>query len=328
MTTATKDPVRETGAGAAGALGTAGAAARRSGVSRFSTREWLVLLAALAVAVIGTAAAALNPDLSAAASPTAVKEATATATVRACPATQSVEAAGLASRSATAATATPSAATTRTITKTVVRTVRTKAAASLPALVTVGTSVNFGTYGDAPLQWRVLYADDDELVLLSRYVLSAGAFQSDWEGTDASRYGASEVRAWLLGDFAAAAFTVQQSAALLPHTGGPAGTDRVFLLNAAEVERYLPKATARTAAPHVAAGADHIGFTGEALSVDGAYASWWLADAASDDFAARLVEPGGKFGSELVYYADIGVRPAIRVDRVRIDYTLDALGGD
>ena len=334
MTNAPEDPITETDGDATVASATPRRAARRSGLSRLSNKERLVLLAALAVVVVGTTAAALSPDRSGA-SVVSLPAKVTTATANACPATVSAEvtplaslpatAAGVATTGSTSATASAAATTTR---RTVARAAATKAVAAAPALVTIGTLVNFGSYGNAPLQWRVLYADDDELILLSRYVLSAGAFQSDWEGKDASRYGASEVRTWLQGDFAAAAFTTQQSAALLPHTGGSVGSDRVFLLSAAEVTRYLPKTAKRKAAPHAVAGAGHIGYSGEALSLSGAYASWWLADAASDDFAARLVGPSGEFGSELVYCADIGVRPAIRVNRDKIAFTLDAPGGD
>jgi len=335
VTKTPKDHIgRAAGGDAAAASATPGQAARRRGFARFSNKEWLVLLAALAVAVVGTTAAALSPARSAAAAPAASTVASATA--HAYPATASTEATALASSttiSASVATtgstaATSPAAASSTITAKAATTVATtKAAAPTPALVTIGTLVNFGSYGDAPLRWRVLYADDDELLLLSEYVVSAGAFQSDWEGRDASRYSASEVRAWLQGEFAAKAFSTQQSAALLPHTGGAAGADRVFLLSAAEVERYLPKARDRKAAPHAVARAGQVGFSAEPLSLSGAYASWWLADAASDDFAARVVKPDGKLGSQLVYYADLGVRPAIRVNRNKIGYTLDTQGG-
>ena len=334
VTKTPKDHIsRAAGGDAAAASATLGQVARRSGFARFSNKEWVVLLAALAVAIVGTTAAALSPRSAAAAAPAASTVASTTA--HACPATAGVEASAPASPSATSASATttgstaatPPAASSTVAAKAVTAVATTKAATPIPALVTIGTLVNFGSYGNAPLQWRVLYADDDELLLLSEYVVSAGAFQSDWEGRDASRYSASEVRAWLQGDFAAKVFSTQQSAALLPHTGGAAGTDRVFLLSTAEVERYLPKTKDRKAAPHAAAGAGQVGFGGEPLSMSGAYASWWLADAASDDFAARVVKPDGKLGSQLVYYADLGVRPAIRVNRDKIAYTLDTQGG-
>jgi len=340
MTTTPAEPILSTAPGGAAASATGAHVALRRGLFRFSNKEWLVLVGALVVVIAGTTAAALSPDRSdASLAPAASTSATATAP--ACAAAQSAEATTPASLSATATSvaatdATPSAAATKTTTKTAgktttkaaVKTAVTTGTTPVPALVTIGSLVNFGTYANSPLRWRVLYADDDELLLLSQYVVSAGAFQSDWEGKTASHYSASEVRNWLLGDFATAVFSTQQAAALLSHAGGAAGPDRVFLLSAAEVERYLPRAEDRKAEPHADAGAGQIGFSGEPLSLSGAYAAWWLADAAGDDFAARVVMPNGKLGSQFVYYADLGVRPAIRVNRAKIAYTLDTQGGD
>jgi hypothetical protein len=195
-------------------------------------------------------------------------------------------------------------------------------------LITVGGFVTYGEYDGAPLRWRVVDADATGFVLLSEYVVSAGAFQSDWEGRDASRYSASEVRTWLRDSFAAQAFTTKQNAALLPHIGGAAGGERVFLLSAAEVKRYFPKATARKAAPHSSAGNGAVGFSGEPLALQGAYASWWLADPASDDFSAQVVQANGNLGSQLVYSGGVGVRPAIRIDRAKTDFTFAVGGGN
>jgi hypothetical protein len=194
------------------------------------------------------------------------------------------------------------------------------------SLLSVGAVINFGNYDGEPIQWRVLHADDDSVLLLSKYVLSAGAFQSDWEGKNASLYSGSEVRTWLKGTFMTSAFDTTQTAALLTHIGNPAGTDRVFLLSEAELKTYFPKRKSRRVAPAASAAKDQIGFSGEALTTKGAYTSWWLADAANDDFTAKIVKPDGKLGSQLVYYGDVGVRPAIRLDRDKIGFTLDAAG--
>jgi hypothetical protein len=320
--------------------------ARSGPLGSFSSKEAIILLAAVAVAVIGIAAAALSPDrsvassapgpaasaiTSAAASPAATSEqgsavaavpATATSVVTA-PATETVttdvaDTAGTTTTYSTRTTAAKKTAKKKAVAKKVV---------PVPvALISVGAVINYGTYGGAPLQWRVLDADANGFLLLSKYVVSAGAFQSDWEGKNASLYSGSEVRMWLKDDFTTHAFDTTQSAALLPHLGGPAGSDRVFLLSAAEITRYLPKAADRKAAP--LSGASQAGFSGEALSLSGPYASWWLADPGTDDFSAQVIEANGKIGKRLVYYADLGVRPAIRVNRDRIAFSLDTQGGN
>jgi hypothetical protein len=316
-----------------------------SRLPRFSQKETVVLLTAAAIFVVGTAAAALGPDRSTASNAPGVVPVAAVA-VGACPTTATAEcttapSATLVSAAVTQAPAAvaPNTGTVSTTAaparKTVKKSTKSKKAAApkpvapaAPSLVSVGTLVNFGTYEGTALRWRVLDADASGVLLLSEYVLSAGAFQSDWEGRNASVYGTSEVRTWLKSGFSAKAFDTTQTAALLPHSGGAAGSDHVFLLSAAEVNRYLPKAANRRAAPGSSAGAGSVGFSGQALGLAGPYASWWLADGANDNYSAQLVGADGKLDSQLVYYADIGVRPAIRISREKISFSLDATGGN
>jgi len=322
--------------------------ASRSRRSRLSNGEWLVLVSAVAVVIGVTTTAVLSPESSAASAAPAVTTAPGASVV--CPTPAAVEATALASAPATststAATASAttaaaaaggvSAATTkRAITSTPAKKKpKTPAASSTnatstpaaPWLVSVGTVVSFGSYQDAPVRWRVLDATEDELLLLSEHILIAGAFQSDWEGSLASRYSSSEVRTWLQEEFSQRAFSAEEGTALLPHSGGVTAGDRVFLLSASELTRYLPKLAARKASPR--AGADQVGFGGEALTLSGTYASWWLADAAGEDFSAQVVEADGTLGSQPVYYADLGVRPAIRVDRTKVAFALDTQEGD
>jgi len=311
-----------------------GPGASRRARSTYSSREWLVLFTALAVAVLGTGAAALTPGR-ADASGDPIVAATTPGPARACAATGAVEPTGAASVSASSsivasaavANVTPPAETKRPA-KAAAKRAPAKAPAPSPSLVTVGTVVDFGGYEGAPLRWRVLHADAEAVLLLSEYVVSAGAFRSEWEVANANRYGESEVRSWLQEDFLAAAFTSAQVDALLPQAGGAAAGDTVFLLSAAEVGRYLPSAARRKASPRAPAGADRVGFSGQPLSLSGAYAAWWLADAASDGFAARAVLADGRLGDRQVYYADLGVRPAIRVRRDRIAFALEIAGGE
>jgi len=343
-------PTHETAGDALGAAADDQHPTRRGGRVRFSNKEWIVLLAALVVAIGGTTAAALSPGRAAASATPSTASATPIPD-HACPTTTTVAASIaatvptiLASAATTgSAVATPVATVTTTTTVARKNTSRTTSGSTstkkftakastpspvepVPSLVSVGTLIRFGTYDGAPLRWRVVDADDSGFVLVSEYVLSAGAFESNWEGRNASRYTGSEVQSWLKGDFAEKAFDTTQSAALLPHVGGAASGDRVFLLSAAEVKRYLPKTASRKAAPGISAGTSHTGFSGEALALTGPYAAWWLADAGGDNFSAQVVEANGKLGNRLVYYADLGVRPAIRVSRDKIAFTLQAQG--
>jgi hypothetical protein len=318
-----------------------------SRLPQFSRKETIVLLTAAAVVIVGSAAAALSPARSTASAAPGAAPLVAAVAPRACPTTASVASAVPASATlvSVAVTQTPAvvATTTSRVSTTVARASTKKsttakkavapktsvtAAPAAPSLVSVGTLVNFGSYEGTTLRWRVLDADASGVLLLSEYVVSAGAFQSDWEGRNASVYGTSEVRTWLKSGFSAKAFDTTQTAALVPHSGGAAGSDRVFLLSASEVNRYLPKAANRRAAPGSSAGGSDVGFSGQALTLAGPYASWWLADGANDNYSAQVVGADGKLGSQLVYSADIGVRPAIRINREKISFSLDANGGN
>ncbi len=298
--------------------------------SAFTKNERLTLLAATAVVIGGIAAAAVNPSPLDAAPKVAAQSQPPHAS---CPTTPtSAGATTTTASSATSAPATVSAtgASAGTSARTAVSRQTTEprrpAARTKPAPKTTQPAVSptpapryvsFGSFEGAPLKWRVLAENDDELLLLSEYVLSAGAFESDWETADASAYGPSEIRAWLRTRFAPAAFSAEESAALLPHAGGAASGDAVFLLDAAETTRYLSAAVSRQAAPGTAAATGAAGYSGEALAVTRGFSAWWLADAGSQAGTAKYVGSDGVLGSQLVYYADLGVRPAIRVDRTK-----------
>lgn len=323
-----------------GAPASATGAAAGSGFSlaALSRNERIALLAAIVVVVAGITAAALSPGRVDTAS-----AATLSVTHESCP-TPTATAAPLPATASSTTTA-PAAITTGTVTATVTATATTRRAvatrrpvparptapANAPPVVagptTRGLVVTFGTYDGAPLRWRVLADSGDELVLLSANVLTAGAFRSEWETENANRYATSEVRGWLVNQFAPTAFSAEESAALLPHVGGAVGPDRIFLLSAAEVSRYLPEAASRKATPRAGA-ATKVGYSGSPLALTGSYAGWWLADAAGSGSSARVVGADGVLGSQPVYYADLGVRPAIRVDRTKVALSLSGSGGN
>ena len=86
--------------------------------------------------------------------------------------------------------------------------------------------VQFGSYpterdgGTTPILWRVLSVTGSEAYLLSEYILDAR--RVDGNKNSYAGWDTSELRQWLNGDFAAAAFSAQEKAALkpLPDGGG------------------------------------------------------------------------------------------------------------
>ncbi|MBP3210790.1 MAG: zinc ribbon domain-containing protein [Oscillospiraceae bacterium] len=128
--------------------------------------------------------------------------------------------------------------------------------------VAVGDVVTFGRYeqdnnssnGAEGIEWIVLDVQGKKALLLSRYGLDCKRYYHDqtpvtWETSD--------LRAWLNGEFFNSAFTGDEQGRILtakvtadknPEYQTDAGNeteDKVFLLSAAEVSRYLTEETAQ-----------------------------------------------------------------------------------
>ena len=188
----------------------------------------------------------------------------------------------------------------------------------------VFSEVSFGEYehdGDAangvePIEWYVLGEQDGKTLLISKYVLDAVAFDDvdegvTWGGTSPRpttdvQWADSSLRAWLNGEFLAAAFSADEQAAIATvsnadtknnatHVAANAADssvhvatqseDAVFLLSAAEAKSYFDNNAARITYPsayaldrgvYVGVTTDESGQVDEAVSGS---AVWWLRTA-------------------------------------------------
>lgn len=124
----------------------------------------------------------------------------------------------------------------------------------------------FGAYeqnGDAddgaePLEWLILDDDGESLLCIARYAIDNVPYQNASGDTD---WADSDLRAWLNGPFIEAAFSESERSRIVPVTlanesnpdhgtaGGADTTDRVFLLDVQQVNRYFPTAESRLALP-------------------------------------------------------------------------------
>lgn len=112
----------------------------------------------------------------------------------------------------------------------------------------VGQTVIFGSYAQKPIEWTVIDKQESKIMLLSRHIIDAKVFYPDciytcWEK--------SSVRKWLNDTFYNHAFDederdlIANSKIYTPDCSGfePCGanetTDKVFLLSADEVKKYL-----------------------------------------------------------------------------------------
>ena len=194
------------------------------------------------------------------------------------------------------------------------------------ALPDVGERVSFGVYEqDAyagepkPIEWQVLAADGNRVLLISARALAVRAYHDEKKGVTWETCG---LRFWLNHEFLNEAFTAGQQRAILetvlPNAGeagpgwktqqGPDTKDKVFLLSYREAERLFG-AGDRTVRPTEAVAARDPK-TGEA---DGRW--WWLRGAGFSQEGAAVVRGNGTLGQSRTVNNPHGlVRPAIWVD--------------
>jgi hypothetical protein len=313
--------------------------------SWFSKKEWIVLGAAVVIALGGTTAVALAPKPApvkkeVVAVPDEGSDEVQAEEVVAPPATvitESLPTTQTSTEATKAATTTTTTITPKKKTKPAKKPATKKPTPKEPetpvtplpqgpSIASFGFTARYGTYNNKALVWNIVDLNDDEILLLSNKVIFSGAFKADWESAGSSQYKTSDIRAWLNDSFLKEAFTTAQSDAIIPReTTGV--TDLVFLFTSQEVTNYFPTPLARKAAATEWARTN-LGFSGEALTLKDGASSWWLADATLKvDAEAQVVHPDGALASEPVYYGDIGVRPAIVLDRSLVDLSVGLSAG-
>jgi hypothetical protein len=138
---------------------------------------------------------------------------------------------------------------------------------TVPFAQSVGERVEFGTWRDKPITWKVLAIEDDRALVISEDILTVrqyddlGASSSDdidWD-IASTTWAESDIRAWLNSEFLNTAFAreEQKVIVLTPITnsdnpkygteGGPDTEDKVFLLSIDEANRYFSNDSDRIA---------------------------------------------------------------------------------
>ena len=197
----------------------------------------------------------------------------------------------------------------------------------------VGGRVFFGSYPQGAedevydMAWKVIAVEDGNALLVSEYVLEAGAFDTagkvQWESSTA--------RSFLNGDFFDTAFTDAEKERILTSEtenednptyktdGGHDTKDKVFLLGAEDIDDYLKNADLKClATPHAVE-------TGVSTGNDD-YVTWWLrtpgatdTDGVQPGYTSNVDANGSiKFLGNDATFTNIGLRPAVWV---KIDQT-------
>jgi hypothetical protein len=146
-------------------------------------------------------------------------------------------------------------------------TVTTNEQSALPPIEKVGERVEFGTWRDKPITWRVLAIEGGKALVISEDILTVRQYDDlgvsafdevDWESASAT-WAESDIRAWLNSEFLDTVFTGEEQKAidLTPISnpdnpeygteGGVETEDRVFLLSIDEANRYFSNSSDRIA---------------------------------------------------------------------------------
>ena len=168
--------------------------------------------------------------------------------------------------------------------------------------VSLGAFEQDGNFGNGPeaIAWEVLEVDADsrKVLLISEKSLYTAVFNSSVEkGND---WETSELRAWLVGDFATEAFSPEERDDLM---GDP------FLLSVDEAREFFSTDELRVCEP-----------TAYARSLDayvagGPGCAWWLRTPGEQWYTVARVLPDGSiwtYGDEVIGNCG-GVRPAVWV---------------
>ena len=173
--------------------------------------------------------------------------------------------------------------------------------------------------GYEPIEWIVLEAFGDRILVVSRYCLSAMVYDAAGAG-----YSSSGIRAFLNGPFYNGAFSDRERAMIAltynpnrenPDYGTDGGTDtqdRVFLLSHEECAWYFPTNGERRAASTAYCKAS-LSATAAGDGAAGKYCLWWLRTPGKADGSAEYVFDSGRiytYGTDTAI-SSVALRPAM-----------------
>ena len=181
----------------------------------------------------------------------------------------------------------------------------------------VGDRLTFGSYRGAAIEWRVLAAEENRVLVISEKILDAQPYNTKYTTVT---WETSTLRQWLNHDFYNAAFTEAERARIVEttveyadhfHTDAEAENDtldRIFLLSVDEAEEYFAHKNALTAKPTAYANR-----RGGVLAYANGAGWWWLRSPGSYGGCAAYVAASGSINGigDDVSRRDAGVRPVL-----------------
>lgn len=188
----------------------------------------------------------------------------------------------------------------------------------------VGETIEFGNYPqeedgtEKPIEWIVMKNEENQVLLLSKYVLDAKPYY-EWEGVT---WQTSDIRQWLNNEFYTTAFNKAEKAKIQTSliknednsehgtSGGNDTEDKVFLLSEKEAETLFSNDDERIAKATGYAEKSGVYVNEKKESV------WWLRSPGYSSSRAAEVSEYGWVDQDgpSVYCSDGGVRPALHLN--------------
>ena len=188
----------------------------------------------------------------------------------------------------------------------------------------IGETIEFGNYPqeedgtEKPIEWIVMKNEENQVLLLSKYVLDAKPYY-EWEGVT---WQTSDIRQWLNNEFYTTAFNKAEKAKIQTSliknednseygtSGGNDTEDKVFLLSEKEAETLFSNDDERIAKATGYAEKSGVYVNEKKESV------WWLRSPGYSSSRAAEVSEYGWVDQDgpSVYCSDGGVRPALHLN--------------
>ena len=195
-----------------------------------------------------------------------------------------------------------------------------------------------------PIVWQVLDCEDDGVYVMSKSLLDSQAYNNFYEGVT---WETSSLRNWLNNDFYNSAFSANEKKKILTRAianennpnygtvGGNDTTDKLWLLSYSDsiYANYGFSTSTSSSNTRTAQGTDYAKSQGLWDNSTDSYSgnsSWWLRTPGVYSVDACSVNHGGNVNNNVyVYYTDVGVRPAFKLNLNSEIFKSDApQGGD
>lgn len=179
----------------------------------------------------------------------------------------------------------------------------------------IGEIIEFGTYQNETIRWRVIDKSGDKKLLISEQAIDSKPYHSKYESITWEK---CSLRKWLNKEFINEAFNKEEQKRINKTKisnkdneryytkGGNDTEDKVFLLSIEEAYKYFADDNDRICKP-----TDYAKKSGAYTGSRGS-CGWWLRSPGDDCFNAAFVDCGGDVyvRGGLVYHGDRAVRPA------------------